>query len=232
VTQTILVFLLSLVALAQIPAFEAASVKPAAPGSRGGRTASSGDRVIYANTTLSNVLIRAYGLKAFRVDGPSWIFSDRYDIQAKAPDNTPKDQIPLMLQALLTERFQLKLHRESREMSVYFLITGKGTAKYQKSEGESGYDMDNGRRVLKNHTMAQLADTLTFTVQRPVLDRTGLSGTYTIPLEMSQEELGKSDGSAPSIFTIVEGLGLKLESRKAPLEILVVDSGNKIPAEN
>src|SRR5271166_192681 len=133
------------------------------------------------------------------------------------PAHTPKDQIPLMLQALLTARFQLKLHRESREMPVYFLVTGKGTAKYQKSEGELGYDMDNGRRVLKNHTMAQLADTLTFTVQRPVLDRTGLAGTYNIPLEMSQEaELGKSDGSAPSIFTVVEGLGLKLESRKAP----------------
>jgi len=222
----------AIVALAQSPSFEAASVKPAAPGGRGGRTTSSGDLYIYANTTLSNVLIRAYGLKAFRVDGPPWIFTDRYDIQAKAPDNTPKDQIPGMLQALLTERFQLKLHRESREMAVYFLVTGKSAAKYQRSDGEIGYGMDNGRRVLKNHTMAQLADTLTFTVQRPVLDRTGLAGTYNIPLEMSQEELGKSDGSAPSIFTIIEGLGLKLESRKAPLDMLVVDGGNRIPTAN
>jgi uncharacterized protein (TIGR03435 family) len=136
-----------------------------------------------------------------------------------------------MLQALLTERFQLKLHRESREMPVYFLVT-KGPPKYQKSEGDLGYNMDNGRRILKNHTMEQLADTLTFTVQRPVLDRTGLAGTYNIPLEMSQEELGKSDGSSPSVFTIVEGLGLRLESRKAPLEVIVVDSGTKIPTEN
>lgn len=186
----------------------------------------------YANTTLSNVLIRAYGLKAFRVDGPSWIFTDRYDIQAKAPDNTPKDQIPVMLQALLTEGFQLKLRHESHEMSVYFLVTGKGAAKYQKSEGEPGFDMGNGRRVSRNHTMAQLADTLTFTVQRPVLDRTGLSGTYNIPLEMSQEEMGKSDGSFPSIVTILENIGLKLESRKAPLDVIVVDSGNIIPTEN
>ncbi|HEV1286802.1 MAG TPA: TIGR03435 family protein [Bryobacteraceae bacterium] len=219
------------VALAQSPTFEAASVKPAAPGGRGGRTTASGDRYTYANTTLSNVLIRAYGLKAYRVDGPSWIFTERYDILAKAPDNTPKEQIPPMLQALLTERFKLKLHRESREMQVYFLVTRKSMAKYQKSEGETGYSMDNGR-VLKNHTMVQLADMLTFTVQRPVLDRTSLPGTYNIPLEMSQEELGKSDGSAPSIFTVVESIGLKLESRKAPVEILVVDSGYKTPTEN
>jgi hypothetical protein len=90
-TRTILALLLSPVALAQTPAFEAASVKPAAPGGRGGRTTASGDRYTYANTTLSNVLIRAYGLKAYRVDGPSWIFTERYDILAKAPDNTPKD---------------------------------------------------------------------------------------------------------------------------------------------
>jgi uncharacterized protein (TIGR03435 family) len=222
VPRSFAAFFLSTIVLAQTPSFEAASVKPAAPGGRGSRTTSSGDRYTYANTTLSNVLIRAYGLKAFRVDGPSWIFTDRYDIQAKAPDNTPKDQIPFMLQA----------YRESREMQVYFLVAGKGPPKYRKSEGDPGYDMDNGRRLLKSHTMAQLADFLTFTVQRPVLDRTGLEGTYNIPLEMSQEELGKSDGAAPSIFTVVEGLGLKLESRKAPLDVIVVDSGNKIPTEN
>jgi uncharacterized protein (TIGR03435 family) len=231
VTRALLA-LCATIALAQAPTFEAASIKPAAPGGRGGRTNVSGDRYSYANTTLSNVLIRAYDLKAYRVDGPSWIFTNRYDIIAKAPDNTTKDQIPFMLQALLIERFQLKLHRESREMQVYFLVTGKGAPKFQKSEGALSYDIADGSRVLKNHTMVQLADMLTFTVQRPVLDRTGLTGAYNIPLEMSQEELGKSDGSAPSIFTIVESIGLKLESRKAPLEILVVDSGNKTPTEN
>jgi uncharacterized protein (TIGR03435 family) len=231
VSRSSAVFCIAVALYAQSATFEAASVKPAAQGGRGGRATSSGDRYTYANTTLANVLIRAYDLNRFRIDGPSWIFTDRYDILAKAPDNTPKEQIPLMLQALLTERFQLKLHRESREMQVYFLVTGKGTPKYQKSGGELGYDMANGR-VLKNHTMVQLADMLSFTVQRPVLDRTSLTGTYNNPLEMSQEEIGKSDGSAPSMFTIIENLGLKLESRKASLEVVVVDSGNKIPTEN
>jgi uncharacterized protein (TIGR03435 family) len=232
VTRPFLAIFTSLVALAQTPTFEAASIKPAAPGGRGGRTTVSGDRVTYANTTVLNVLARAYGVRGFQIEGPSWIRTERYDILAKAPDNTSKDQIPLMLQALLTERFQLKLHRESREMPVYFLVTGKGGAKYQKSDGELSYDMGNGGRVLKNHTMIQLADMISFTVQRMVFDRTGLPGTYNIPLEMSQEEMGKSDGSAPSIFTIVESIGLKLESRKAAVEVIVVDSGNKIPTEN
>jgi uncharacterized protein (TIGR03435 family) len=212
-------------ALAQPPAFEAASIKPAAPAARGGRTTTSGDRINFANTTLLNVLARAYTIRGFQIEGPSWIKTDRYDILAKAPDNTPKDQIPLMLQGLLTERFQLKLHRESKEMQVYFLVTGKGQPKYLSSDSTGG-------RVLKNHTMLQLADMLSFIVQRLVFDRTNLPGAYNIPLEMSQEELRKSDGSAPSIFTIVESIGLKLDSRKAPVEVIVVDSGSKIPTGN
>jgi uncharacterized protein (TIGR03435 family) len=219
-------------ALGQNPTFEAASIKTAVPGGRGGRAMTSGDRYTYANTTLLNALARAYLVKGFQIDGPSWIRNERYDIIAKAPDNTPRGQITLMLQALLSERFNLKLHRESREMSVYFLVTGRGQPKFQKSEGELGYDMVEGRRVLKNHTMVQLADFIVPGAGRPVFDRTGIVGTYTIPFEMSQEELGRSDGSAPSIFAIIESLGPKLESHKAPIEVIVVDSGNKIPTDN
>jgi len=231
------VLLIALAAYAQTPSFEVASIKPAVPIiGRGGRASASGDRVTYANTTLLNVLARAYLVKGYQVDGPSWIRSERYDIIAEAPDNTPKDQIPLMLEALLNERFQLKLHREPRAMPVYALTAGKGPAKYQRSDGELGYDLNNGRRELKNHTMAQLADFLSPMVQRPVFDRTGLSGTYKFPLEMSIEELGginaNPDSPAPSIFTIVEGIGLKLEPRKEAVEVIVVDSGSKVPTEN
>lgn len=152
---------IALAAYAQTPSFEAASVKPAAPiAGRGGRATASGVRYTYANTTLLNALARAYLVKGYQIDGPSWIRTERYDILAKAPDNTPKEQIPLMLEALLRERFQLKLHRERRETPIYALIiakVGKGPAKYQKSDGDVGYDLNNGRRELKNHTMVQLA---------------------------------------------------------------------------
>ena len=223
--------------LSQAPAFEVASVKPAAPRTgRGGRASSSGDRVSFENVTLVNVLTRAYAVRGYQIDGPSWIRTERYDIVAKAPDNTPKEQIPAMLQALLTERFQLRLHREPRNMPVYVIVLGKGEPKFRKSEGALTYDMSRGRRELKNHTMAQLAYFVSAIVQRPVFDRTALPGTYNFPLEMSMEELGginaTPDSSAPSIFTIVEGLGLKLESRKEPVEVIVIDSGNKVPVEN
>ena len=138
-----------------------------------------------------------------------------------------------MLQALLAERFQLKLHREPREMAAYALIAGRGKPKFQKSEGALSYDMANGHRELKNHTFFQVSDFLSSIVQRPVFDQTNLTGTYNFPLEMSMEELGginaNPDSPAPSIFTIVEGLGLKLESRRETIEVIVIDSGNKVP---
>jgi uncharacterized protein (TIGR03435 family) len=223
--------------LSQAPAFEVASVKPAAPRTgRGGRTTVSGDRFAYANSTLANLVARACLVKTYQIEGPSWIRTERYDVVAKAPDNTPKEQVPLMLQSLLAERFQLKLHRELKETAVYALIPGKGQPKFQKSEGELSYDMSNNRRELKNHTMLQLVDFLSSILQHLVFDRTGLPGTYNFPLEMSMEELGglnaTPDSSAPSIFTIVEGLGLKLDSRKEPVEVIIIDSGNKVPAEN
>ncbi len=96
--------------------------------------------------------------------------------------------------------------------------------------------MSSGHRELKNHTMFQLSDFLSSIVQRPVFDRTNLPGTYNFPLEMSMEELGginaNPDSPAPPIFTIVEALGLKLESRREPVEVIVIDSGNKVPTEN
>ncbi len=79
-------------------------------------------------------MARAYLVKTYQIDGPSWIRIERYDIVAKAPDDTPRDQIPLMLQALLMERFQLKLHREQREMAVYALMAGKGNRNFRRAK--------------------------------------------------------------------------------------------------
>jgi hypothetical protein len=89
----------------QIPSFEVASVKAAVPDAPRGRNSVSGDRVVLNNTTLLNVLAKAFDVKSRnQIVGPSWVFTDRYDIAAKAPDNTPKEQIPQMLQALLINR--------------------------------------------------------------------------------------------------------------------------------
>jgi uncharacterized protein (TIGR03435 family) len=219
--------------------FEAATVKPAAPSERkGGRSNVTGDRVTHTNQTLATLLLRAYGMK-FReqIAGPSWIFAERYDIAAKMPEGASADQLSRMMRDLLIERFQLKLHQEKRELSAYALLTGKGRLKMQKSgEPTASMRMDNNGRQARMD-MDGLAGWIAFGVQRPVVDMTGLEGLYEFPLEMSLEEMGgvnaaEGERSAPSIITIVEGLGLKLESRKLPFDVLVVDGGNQVPIGN
>jgi uncharacterized protein (TIGR03435 family) len=225
----------------QAPSFEVASVRQAAPSeAHGGRASASGERVSYVNTTLANLLYRAYQVQFYQIDGPSWIRTERYDVVAKAPDNTPKDQIPPMLQALLADRFQLKVHRETRDLPIYALIFVKESPKLEKVESEATGGVDlaaDGRRRFLRTSMEQLVLYLTSMSGRPVLDKTNLAGAYNFPLELSMEEVGGINASAnatqrPSIFTSVEELGLKLESRKAPVEMIVVDGGTKTPTEN
>jgi uncharacterized protein (TIGR03435 family) len=225
----------------QAPSFEVASVRPAAPSTQaGGRASTSGDRVSYINTTLANLLYRAYQVMFYQIDGPSWIRTERYDVIAKAPDNTPKDQIPLMLQALLADRFKLKVHRETRELQIYALIFLKDDPKLEKVEGDAigGVDLAaDGRRRFLRTSMEQLVLYLTSMSGRPVLDKTNLAGAYNFPFELSMEEVGGINASAnatprPSIFTSLQEIGLKLESRKAPIEMIVVDGGAKTPTEN
>ena len=214
------------------PAFEVATVRPAVPAG-GGRASSSGDRLTLNNTTLLNALIRAFGLtSAGQVSGPSWILEGRYDIVAKAPDNTPKDQIPLMLQTLLIDRFKLVLHHETRELPAYALTIGKSKLKLVEDDTnpKNSTVMNDGRREMRSMNMATLAQYASLTLRTPVVDKTGLSGYYDFPYDLSQEETLKD--SAPSIFTVFEELGLKLESRKEPFDVIVIDSGNRTPIEN
>ena len=215
------------------PAFEVATIKAAAPATGGGRASTSGDRVVYNNTTLLNVLVRAFQVKSGKqIVGPSWIFTERYDIVAKADENTPKELIPLMLQTLLIDRFRLVLHREKRELQAYALVIGKGRLKLVENESDQKnfWAVNNGQREAKGWSMAALAEMESSTLRLPVLDMTCLPGHYDFPYDYSQEETTRD--SAPSIFTIVADLGLKLESRKAPFDVIVVDSGNKVPIGN
>ena len=226
------------------PSFEAATVRPVGPVTRGGRIAIRGDRVIYSNTTLLNVLVRAFGLKfSGQVIGPAWVFNERYDITTKAPDNTPAQLIPRMLQALLIERFKLTLHHETRELPMYSLVRGQGQLKLKDTAEPDGardaWDLSNGRRAAKNMSMASLAAFATLMLRAPVLDKTGLAGYYDFPLELTLEETGgataaQADGraAAPSIFTIVQDLDLKLEPGKAPFDVVVIDGGDKVPIDN
>jgi uncharacterized protein (TIGR03435 family) len=117
------------------PAFEVASVKPAAPQTDGQvmvRMGGDAGQVDYTNVNLKQVLAKAYDVRSYQIAGPSWIDSEHYDIIAKVPDGVPKEQIPAMLQALLAERFHMTIHRETKEQSVYAIVVGKNGPKLTK----------------------------------------------------------------------------------------------------
>ena len=189
-------------------------------------------RVTLTNATLGDCLKFAYGLVSdAQLSGPDWINSGaiRFDIDGRAPADTSRDQLLLMLRTLLTERLKLVLHHEDRERSFLALVIGKGGPKFRESKPDPEARARNitfGGRI----SAVQLSmNTLTLLLSRfehqTIVDRTGLSGSYDVKLEWG------NDG--PSIYTALpEQLGLKLESRRGPLDVLVVDRAEKTPAEN
>jgi uncharacterized protein (TIGR03435 family) len=246
------------------PAFEVASVKVAEPQGnqvRAGQRTEPG-RVSFAYASLRDLIARAYEVKAPQVDGPGWIDSERYDVNAKIPEGVPREQVPAMLRTLLEERFKLKLHRETKDMPVYELVQGKSELKLDKAaqptaptrmamEGQGDGVM---HASINSTTMATFSDMLGRWTDRPVIDKTGIADKYDIKLDLSMEELSRSrssnvtviggpaaaggSGPAPeggptgSLFTSVQKLGLKLEPKRAALDLLVVEKAEKVPVEN
>jgi uncharacterized protein (TIGR03435 family) len=156
-----------------------------------------------------------------------------------APGNTAWNRLEQRTQALLAERFQLAIHKNVKEEAGYVLAPAKGGAKLEQSpEGDNrpaGTNRSPGRIDGRNGTMLMLATVLSNFLGRPVVDRTGLHGTYTYKLEYSQDsgpEANPVDLSGPSIFTALqEQLGLKLESQRVPVEFVVIDRAEK-PSAN
>lgn len=233
-------------ALAQIgepasPAFDVASVKatqyrkPADGPSFSDVKIASPGRLVAINASLYECIEWAYELKEYQFSGPEWLKTGgmNYDIEAKAPPDTPPQQIRLMLQTLLKERFHLRLHRESTAVAVYDLVAAKrGLRLRQASEGaRPGFRSEGGsagvRMTSERATMAGFANWLSRNVDHPVIDRTGLTGSFAIQLEWAR------DGNGPSIFSAIqEQLGLALKASRAPIDILIVDYAEKTPAAN
>jgi uncharacterized protein (TIGR03435 family) len=236
--------------------FEVASIKPAAPNQPGmGMQRLPGGRVNMKNVTLRLMIVMAWDIRDFQVSGgPAWIDTDRFDILAKPESELPDTSqgsalLRRMIQTLAADRFGLVYHREQRQMPVYALIVGKNGPKLRVSAtpGEQT-TMMGGRGKLegKNAKPADLARLLSGTLGRTVLDQTDLADSYDFNLEWAPD-VGEGPGfkgarkdslpeapqaaDGPSIFTAIqEQLGLKLESRKGPVEILVVDRAEK-PSE-
>jgi uncharacterized protein (TIGR03435 family) len=292
------------------PAFEVASIKPAEQitpamvqaGKMHVGMSVDGARVDIGFFSLYDLIYTAYKLKPYQVEGPDWIHAERFDVVAKMPAGATKDDAPLMLQALLKDRFHLEFHRDHKEHPVYALIVAPGGPKMKDAEPDPAPEAEpkplakgevvmgqgeNAARVKMSSDgtsgtaqtakgnvkftmspdgmmhyeyskldMSTLADALSQMLDKPAVDMTGLTGKYQIALDFSRDDLmnvarkngfaipqgGRGDGGAPaeaasdpgsnSIFNAIKQLGLKLDSRKAPLEVIVVDHAEKMPTEN
>jgi uncharacterized protein (TIGR03435 family) len=268
------------------PAFEVASVKLYDPSSaarfsmRGGPGTSDPGRFSCQNCSLRSLIIAAYDIKEFQLTSAS--LPDRYDVEAKVPEGASKEQFRLMLQSLLAERFQLKLHHQAQEITVYTLVVAKGGSKLTTSKSaaappdpalptigpiptsfKNGFPVPppgfisatalaNGayRMGATNAPMTKLVSMLSLLLARPVYDATGLEGGYDFQLYWSQDASTDiaapklaQDGtpipavpdtdSGPTLFAAVQQqLGLRLDSKKGQVDVLIVDHAEKMLTGN
>ncbi len=225
------------------PKFEVASIRANHSGSTGSNLAPpTGNRFTASNVYVKMLLRVAYNVQDFQiVDAPGWTDTDRFDIQATANlNNVSRDEYRTMLQTLLTERFQLNAHRETRDTPVFILTIASGGAKLKESVcakdaapkacQTGGY---NDRGYMKGHfiPISELASVLETSVGRLIVDRTNLPGKYEIELKWTPS-LAADDLTGPSLTTAIEEqLGLKLQSGKGPVSMLVIDHVQR-PSEN
>ncbi len=223
-------------ALGQSPAFEVASVKPAKPGETGGRLQFlPGGRFVVTNVALIYIVQNVYKLRDYQVVGdPRWMaiindgYSARYNIEAKAADAATEDQMREMAKALLAERFQLKVHRETRDLSVYALIPAKNGIKLQpsKDDAKAGLGgaillMDRGWIQGNRISMTSLVQMLSRSVDRPVVDQSGFPEPFDFRLTWTPDTGAASDATAdglcPASFAQgQERLGLKSQTWDCP----------------
>ena len=229
------------------PSFDVASVKPSTDAGEllniNLGTAVHGV-VTLRNTTLSECIQFAYNLSSEDlISGPDWLRDRklRVDIEAKAPPVTPFNQLLLMMQGLLAERFQLVLHHEPRPMKHLDLTVAKGGLKLVAAKGEGPSNRIYYGRGRLNYTrlsMPRLALLLSRQLKQVVVDRTSMAGAYDVNLEWSPDEAAPAgsdatEPAAPGIFKAIQRqLGLALEVGKEPVDILVVDRAEKVPIGN
>jgi uncharacterized protein (TIGR03435 family) len=225
-------------ALAQHPVFEVASIKPGNPDSRLLRSIiTPGGNLRAENVTLRTLIEDAYRMKPFQLTGgPRWIDQDRFEALAKGDASATPDQVRLMLQALLEDRFRLALRRETKEQTVSFLAVKNQPKMSPSKEGTREQEMtvpQPGGTVnhvsFKGMSMERLADILARQMGHMVEDRTGLSGAFDFEFDTTHEETEPAFVApfAPSLGQI----GLKLETTKGPVEFFVIERAEK-PSEN
>jgi len=235
------------------PEFDVCSIKPSDPATQGRGLTMRGREVVTINTPAKFLMTFVYGVHANQIVGaPAWFDSENYDLDGKpAQEGRPnQNQIKIMIRKLLADRFQLKFHREKRELSVYALQVGKTGPKLTPSQADPKGLPGLGFRGLGalnavNATMADLASTFqTAVLDHPVVDQTGIDGHYDFQLNWTADETqfaamglkalppsDKPDAPPPLATALQEQLGLKLVATKAMVEVLVIDKVEK-PSAN
>jgi uncharacterized protein (TIGR03435 family) len=212
-----------------------------------------------SNASLTDLVRTAYRVNSYQISGPDWMAAQKFDVVAKLPAagtarDAVQDQIPEMLQALLAARFQLAAHHATQERLVRALVTGKNGAKLAASP--AGADAAAWTRSMgpdgtmhmdaRNMSMPALVQLLASFLDWLVVDATGLKGTYDVPLDFAPDDLRNgsnasgvalppdtpSDASGSSISASLQRIGLKLESRRMPIDIIVIDHLQKSPTGN
>lgn len=260
-----------------LPAFEVASIKPRTGATPVGFPPQAPDRFVSPDITASQLIRYAYDMQEFQIiGGPSWLRSSRFDVSAKAEGPTTQDRMRLMVRRLLADRFGLRAHAESRELSTYALVVARADGRLGEHMRPSAIDCQaiiaagkvrpptaaaaaglppqcawriaitasSAQMMVDGVQLARFATLLGPMARRTVVDRTGLAGTYDIDLEFLPDQAGLPvvpvirDSPAPpardglSLFTALqEQLGLKLESERGPVNVLVID-GAELPAPN
>lgn len=264
--------------------FEAASVKPSPPerGFQFGCRTPDPSLFVCNRTSLRLLVMRAYGVERYRVDGPAWMDTGNFEINAKVPAGATRAEINVMLQHLLASRFGLAVHRETRDVPAFALTVGKSGPKFKESlagtepaapptrplsaeptDGAGAAPVQpHPTLVIRTPGAAGIPGTIRRTYSpggywldaarvriydllpllqseagRHIEDETGLKGIYDFALHYAHNETAEDATAtpdlAPSIFTAVQDqMGLKLEPKKVPTEMLVVDHAEKVPNAN
>jgi uncharacterized protein (TIGR03435 family) len=245
----LLAFAATLAHAAEPPRFDVASVKRIAleyPRRGGLKREITPTSVSFHTATLGNLFEWAYGMTIYQVIGPNWLnwpTDAAYDIDAKTGSPVSEDQLKLMMQSLMVERFQLKFHRETRDTVIYALVVAKGGPKLHRSESTGEPAMHPGGVLGTQYERVSMAQ-FAFSLERPfqpkhVADETGLAGVFDFTLELEPyivaadtDAVGRLDEAGALIRALPQELGLAMQRKTVPMEVLVVDHLEKNPTAN
>jgi uncharacterized protein (TIGR03435 family) len=218
-------------------AFEVVSVKHAAAVSPTDQClCETPGRIAYRSAPVKWILERAYRLQDPQIAGPPWMDTETFDIDAKLPEGATAADIPAMLQTMLAARFGLAAHPEKREISAFVLTVGKGGSKLTAPQDDFAFSWRQDKRGIhlrQRMTMDDLGYYLSTQMEKPVVNETGVDGTFAIALDFAPLTLQtRPDAVTPLPQALQEQLGLKLESGKRPVPVLVVDRMARVPTEN